>query len=214
MIAPYGLKFIIIGAILTIAFGLWSASKDSPPFLVVSIIIAIMTLFLLFFYRNPLRHIPTEKNLILSIADGRILSVEPIENEYIGGHGTKVSIFLSLFNVHINRIPTAGQLDYVKYVPGKFFKAFLDRASEENEHTEIGLVFGGNRMIFKQIAGILARRITCNASPGQTVHGGEVFGMIHLGSRTELFLPMSVEVLVKKGDQVKAGQSIIGRIEN
>jgi phosphatidylserine decarboxylase len=119
---------------------------------------------------------------------------------------------LSVLDPHINRIPAGGRLEYVKYVPGKFFKAFEDKASEENEHTEIGLAFGTNRMIFKQIAGILARRIVCNVKSEQEVKAGEIFGMIHFGSRAELFLPDNVEILVKPGDRVKAGESLIGRI--
>lgn len=212
MIAPYGLKFIFAGIILTVAFILWAAAKDSYVLFVLSIILAVLTLFLAFFYRNPGRRIPADQNLILSIADGRVLSVEDIENDYVGGKGKKVSIFLSILNAHITRIPISGKLDYVKYVPGKFFKAFEDKASEENEHTEIGLTFSDNRMIFKQIAGILARRIVCNSKPEQQVNAGEIFGMIHFGSRAELYLPENVEILVKKGDKVKAGESIIGRL--
>ncbi|UCD93989.1 MAG: phosphatidylserine decarboxylase [Candidatus Zixiibacteriota bacterium] len=212
MISPYGLKFIGIGLVLTAILVLWSASRDSLTLLVISIIVCILTLFLIYFYRNPIRNIPTDEDLILSVADGRVLSVVDIESDYIGGRGKKVSIFLSILDPHMNRIPTSGRLEYVKYVPGKFFKAFQDKASEENEHTEIGLAFGTSRIILKQIAGILARRIVCNLKPQQHVKAGEIFGLIHFGSRAELFLPENIEVLVKRGDRVKAGESLIGRI--
>jgi phosphatidylserine decarboxylase len=212
MIATYGLKFIAAGAVITIVLILIATMRDSSFIFAVAVLFALLTLFLTWFYRNPTRQIPPDDNLILSIADGRVLSVEEVDNEYIGGRGRKVSIFMSVLDAHINRIPIDGKLDYVKYTPGKFFKAFVDKASEENEHTELGLSFGENKMIFKQIAGILARRIVCDPKPEQTVHKGEIFGMIHFGSRAELFLPENVEVVVKKGDHVKAGETIIGRI--
>jgi len=214
MIASSGLKFIFSGAILTVILALWAAGRDSLIVLIFAAAVAVLTLFLLFFYRNPARLIPAENDLILSIADGRVLSVEDIQNDYIGGGGKKVSIFLSVFDVHINRIPIAGQIDYIRYNPGKFFAAFKDKASAENEQTEIGLAFGPNRLIFKQIAGILARRIICNLKKDQSVKAGEIFGMIHFGSRAELFLPGNVEVVIKNGDNVKGGETIIGRLKH
>ncbi len=214
MIVTYGLKFISIGFILTILVILVAAAKDSRVAFIISLVLGILTIFLTYFYRNPTRDIPKDDSLILSIADGEILSVENIENNYIGGKGKKVSIFLSIFDVHINRIPVSGRLDYVKYNPGKFFCAFKDKASTDNEHTEIGMKFSAGKMIFKQIAGILARRIEYDSKPNQQVHGGEIFGMIHFGSRAELFLPDNIEITVKKGDKVKAGVSVIGRIIN
>lgn len=212
MIDVNGMKFIFTGLILTIIFALWAAQKDSFLIFIIAILLAVLTLFLLFFYRNPTRKIPIENGLILSIADGRVLSVEKIQNEYIGGEGKKVSIFLSIFDVHLNRTPIAGRIDYVKYNPGKFFAAFKDKASSKNEQLEIGLSFGSNRLIFKQIAGILARRIVCRLEKNQVVKSGEIFGLIHFGSRAELFLPGNVEILVKKGDKVKGGETVIGRI--
>jgi len=212
MIAIYGLKYVLIGVVLTVVFSLWSASKDSPALLLPAVLFALLTLFLVFFYRNPGRVIPEGKNNILSIADGRILSIEDIDNEYIGGKGKKVSIFLSVFNVHINRIPIDGRVEYIKYAPGKFLKAFVDDASDNNEQSEFGLDFGSGKMIFKQIVGILARRIVYDLKEGQQVNGGEIFGMIHFGSRAELFLPENVDITVSVGQMVKAGETIIGKL--
>ena len=212
MIDVSGLKFILTGLVLTIIFALWAAQKDLFMLLIIAALLAVLTLFLVFFYRNPARRIPVENDLILSIADGRVLSVENIQNEYIGGEGKKVSIFLSVFDVHLNRTPIAGNIDYVKYNPGRFFAAFEDKASSENEQSEIGLTFGSNRLVFKQIAGILARRIVCRLEKNQMVKSGEIFGLIHFGSRAELFLPDNIEIRVKKGDKVKGGETVIGRI--
>ncbi len=213
MIASYGLKFIFLGLALTAISSLVAAYLDSHLLFIVAAVLAVMTVFLTFFYRNPHRTIPGEDSLILSVADGRVLDVEDIENDYIGGKGKRVSIFLSIFDVHVNRMPTTGKIDYVEYVPGKFHKAFVDKASRENEHTEIGLSFEAGKLILKQIAGILARRIEYTSRIDQRVHAGEIFGMIHFGSRAELFLPENVEVLVKKNDRVFAGETVIGRIK-
>lgn len=212
MIAGYGLKFILPGAGITIILCLLAASRDSLWILILSLLCALLTIFLTFFYRNPERVIPDDDRVILSVADGKILSVEPIENDYIGGAGNKVSIFLSVFDVHINRIPCDGTIDYVKYTPGKFFKAYVDKASDENEHTEIGMSFSSGKLIFKQIAGLLARRIEYTVEEQQMVSAGEIFGIIHFGSRAEFFLPENIEVTVNPGQKVKGGETIIGRI--
>jgi phosphatidylserine decarboxylase len=211
MIEAAGLKFIIPALVVTIGFALLAAGKDSIWLLIVALIFAVIALFLIFFYRNPNREIPGGDDLILSVADGTILSVQDFENGYIG-KGKKVSIFLSVFNVHINRIPISGRIDYVKYNPGKFLKAFVDKASDENEQTEIGLIYSSGKLIFKQIAGILARRIVCRLDKNQNVKSGDVFGLIHFGSRAELFLPSNVEVIVKAGDKVKGGETAIAHI--
>jgi phosphatidylserine decarboxylase len=212
MIISYGIKFIIYGLLLIIALVLWGAVKDSVYAFSLAGFFALITLFLTFFYRNPTRQIPKDNSLILSIADGKVLSVEDIENDYIGGMGKKVSIFLSIFNVHVNRMPVTGTVEYIKYNPGKFEVAYSDKASEVNESNEIGMVFIGGKLIFKQIAGAMARRIESKAKSAENYKAGDIYGMIHFGSRAELFLPENIEILVKKGDKVSAGITAIGRI--
>jgi phosphatidylserine decarboxylase len=213
MIVGYGLKLIMPGVLLTAILCLLAARQDSVWLLVLALIFAVLTVFLTYFYRNPVRNIPNDSRAILAIADGRVLAVEPIEHNYIGGRGNKVSIFLSILDVHINRMPCDGTVEYVKYTPGKFFAAYVDKASDENEHTEIGYVFKAGKMIFKQIAGIMARRIEYDLKNNQQARAGDIFGMIHFGSRAEFFLPESVEVTVRPGHKVKAGETIIGRIK-
>ena len=212
MISSYGLKFIFIALLATVVLILLAAARDSRWAFWVAVVTGVLTLFLVFFYRNPQRLIPSGEDFVLSIADGRVISVEKIDDPYIGGPGTRVSIFMSVMDPHINRIPSAGKLEYVKYNPGKFELAFRDKASELNENAEVGMAFEGGRMIFKQIAGFLARRIVCELKPAQKVKAGEIFGLIHFGSRAEIYLPATVEVLVKDGDHVLAGQSVIGKI--
>jgi len=141
-----------------------------------------------------------------------IIAIENIkDNSFIGGKVVKISIFLSVFDVHINRIPATGVVDYVKYNPGKFFPAYREKASLYNEQTEIGLTaVSGQKLIVKQIAGIIARRIVCHLKKGEDVTVGKRFGMIKFGSRTELIVPADSKLLVKKGDHVYGGKTAIG----
>ncbi len=213
MIASYGLKFILIALLMTVLCCLGAAWRDSKLLFALAVLFAVVTVFLSFFYRSPARTIQAEPGMILSTADGKVLAVEEIENDYLGGKGTKISIFLSVFDPHINRIPIDGRIDYVKYNPGKFFQAFTDKASSDNENVEIGLVHRSGKFVFKIIAGILARRIEYSLQDNQEVTAGDVFGMIHFGSRAEFFLPDNVEVQVKPGDRVKAGVSVIGKVK-
>ncbi|UCD16367.1 MAG: phosphatidylserine decarboxylase family protein [Candidatus Zixiibacteriota bacterium] len=212
MITSYGHKFIITSLALTVLCCLWAAFRGSRLFFVLAVLFAVVTAFLTYFYRNPARQPNADSGAVLSTADGRVLSVEEVDHKFIGGKGRKVSIFLSIFDAHVNRIPINGRVDYVRYNPGKFFRAFEDKASTDNENVEVGLTFQSGKMVFKIIAGILARRIEYELKDAQTVTAGEIFGMIHFGSRAELFLPDNVEILVTKGDRVKAGISLIGRI--
>ncbi len=214
MIAREGLGIIFVLLGLTVVLLLLASRFDSRLLAVVSSLFALLTVFSTFFFRDPPRTAVQTEGVLVSPADGRILSVEKVEhNEFIGGPAWQVSIFLSVFDVHINRIPAGGTVEYVKYNPGKFFKAFLDKASEENEQTEIGITMpDGQRLIVKQIAGLIARRIICKLSEGDKVTTGNRFGMIKFGSRTELFVPADAEITVSTGDHVKGGSTIIGKL--
>lgn len=214
MIAREGLGIIFVELCVTVVVLLLAARFDSRLLAIAAGLFALITVFSVFFFRDPNRTADQTLGVLVSPADGRILSVEKLEHhDYIGGPAWKVSIFLSIFDVHINRIPCAGSVDYVKYIPGKFFKAFLDKASDENEHTEIGITTtSGQRLVVKQIAGLIARRIVCNLKEGDEVTTGERFGLIKFGSRTELFVPINSEILVAEGDHVKGGATVIGRL--
>jgi phosphatidylserine decarboxylase len=214
MIAREGLLFIIVGLTIT-AIMIWAALRwDSGWLFAAGALLALLTLFTLFFFRDPHRYVIVEPDLLLSPADGRILSIDTIENHpYVGGQTLKISIFLSMLDVHINRIPATGRIDYVRYIPGKFFPAFRDKASEQNEQTEIGMITaGGYKIIVKQIAGIIARRIVCRPHEGDFVSAGDRFGMIRFGSRTELFVPVDSSLRVQVGDHVKGGLTVIGHL--
>jgi len=172
-------------------------------------------LFLLFyFFRDPRREIPEDLRAIVAPADGRVVDVTALEREdFIGGPAVRVGIFLSIFNVHINRAPLAGRVVEMLYQPGKFLNAMRPESADENEFMWIGFEQPEpprRRFAVRQISGMLARRIVCPLQPGQTVARGEKFGMIKLGSRTEVILPAdAVDIRVRPGDKLRAGTDIV-----
>ncbi len=206
-----GLVFEIPTLILAlILFAAFSLTQNILSLVGTLIFLTLFT-FLLFFFRDPERKTPEGENLILAPADGKIILIKPFDDlEFVGGGGTWVSVFMSLFDVHVNRAPISGMVKYVRYNPGKFFRAFKDKAALENEQTELGLENEQGRVILRQIAGIIARRIVCRLKQEDSVEAGDRFGMIRFGSRLDLFLPGNVEVQVKLNHKVKAGESIIG----
>jgi phosphatidylserine decarboxylase len=180
-------------------------------FKIITTIIGLIFLFNFYFLRDPERRIPEGDNLILSPADGTIIKIDEVfEPDYFGTNVKRVSIFLSIFNVHVNRIPISGQIDFLKYVKGKFFAAFADKASEENEQTVIGINNDKGKILFKQIAGIIARRIIYDLKKGELVTAGKRFGLILYGSRVDIFLPTTVNLKVTLHDKVLGGETVIG----
>ncbi|MBO8138088.1 MAG: phosphatidylserine decarboxylase family protein [Desulfotomaculum sp.] len=204
-IAQEGWLYLAVLAAVGIVFYLFN------PYLAVFPL--ILFLFVAFFFRNPKRVIPQDQNAVISPADGVILSVDEVEEErYINGKALRVTIFLSLFNVHINRSPVEGEVQYRYYRPGRFFPAFKGHASELNEKSYLGINTGRWRVVVTQVTGFIARRIVCWANVGDKLNRGEIFGLIKFGSCTELFLPLETELLVKPKDKVKGGETIIGRL--
>lgn len=175
-------------------------------------IAGLLALQTFWFFRDPERVIPSGEGLVLSPADGRIIEVsEAKEERFLKDRAIKVSIFLNLFDIHVNRIPCSGRIGGIQYQPGKFIPANKDRASAENEQNAILLETpSGVKVVFVQVAGFVARRIVCWIKEGDTVERGRRFGMIRLGSRADLFLPLGTELKVAVGQKVKGGASIIG----
>ncbi len=171
-----------------------------------------ISLFMIYFFRNPEREIPEDERAVVAPADGKVIRIEKVREEnYLKAEAHKVSIFMSVFNVHINRIPFSARVLEVGYHPGRFFVASLDKASISNERQSILLETGENkRLLLNQIAGVVARRIVCHARKGDYFKKGQRFGMVRFGSRVELFLPLETELTVREGDRVKGGQSIVG----
>ncbi|WP_069999187.1 phosphatidylserine decarboxylase family protein [Cellulosilyticum sp. I15G10I2] len=177
----------------------------------VSVIGLGLTVFITFFFRDPHRRYSQDVTHIISPADGKVMAITPlVENDFMKCEAIKVTIFLSLFNVHINRSPIAGTVKYVKYRPGKFLPAFKGHASEINERNAIGIEGEGIKIIVHQITGFIARRIVCRVKEGDVLEKGERFGLIKFGSCTEIIVPSNVEIKVKPGDKVKGASTIIG----
>ncbi len=171
----------------------------------------VLTLFVLFFFRDPERVVPAGDGVVVSPADGKVIVVKDVfEPTYLKQDVKQISIFLSVFNVHVNRAPYGGSVEAVKYNPGRFHVASVDKASLDNEQTAMVITSGRHKILVKQIAGLIARRIVCYARPGDRLVSGERYGLIRFGSRVDLFLPKDVVLHVKVGDRVKGGRGIIG----
>ncbi|HEY6467290.1 MAG TPA: phosphatidylserine decarboxylase [Candidatus Acidoferrales bacterium] len=170
-------------------------------------ILIFLGLFVLYFFRNPKRVIPAAPGLVVSPADGRVMEI--IEEPLDGTIGWRISIFLAIWNVHVQRAPVAGRVADVVYRRGRFYAAMRSAASRENEQNIIYLHAPGGRIVFKQIAGAVARRVICWKREGQEVARGELMGLIRFGSRVDVWLPLEAKVVVKRGDNVKGGESIL-----
>jgi phosphatidylserine decarboxylase len=186
--------------------------KAIPEFYLGAVIFILLALFVAYFFRDPERQVPVDEKLVVSPADGLVVVVRPVDSTVDKG-GTLVSIFLSIFDVHVNRSPLAGRIIGAEYRPGKFLVATKQRASLENEQNVITVENAYAKIVFKQIAGLIARRIVFWKKPGDQVELGERIGLIKFGSRVDVILPPQVNVIVKKGDRVKGGLSIIGRVD-
>lgn len=215
MLAKEGYSTILVVLLFSIAVA-WAASW-LPAYIAYAIytLLAILALLTIFFFRDPDRTSPGDDSLILSPADGKVVLIKKTdEDEYLHDKVTQVSIFLSPLDVHVNRVPFSGKVEYVKYSPGKYLMAWEDHASELNERAHFGILHpSGTKMVFKQITGFLARRIVYHLQEGDDIKAGQRFGIMKFGSRMDLLLPENIEITVKKGDRTVAGESIIGRIK-
>ncbi len=174
----------------------------------------LLTLFVLWFFRNPERTMPDQPRGIISPADGRVIRIEEVAREDRPGLSfLKISIFMNVFNVHVNRIPFSGVVQEIRYKEGKFLSANLDKASALNERNTVLIrMEDGREIMTVQIAGLIARRIVCWLQVGMQVNKGDRLGLIRFGSRVELFLPPDTVLRVKEGDKVKAGETPIGEL--
>lgn len=197
-----GIPFVLVPLIIAAVF-FWIGGLI---FIVLGAFFIFLALFMAYFFRDPKRNIPTEENIIVSAADGKVTRIEEKEN------GKLVSVFLSPIDVHINRAPIAGKIVKVDYIKGKKVPATRDDSSFVNERNSITLQNDKMSVVCTQIAGILARRIVCWNKTGDNLKIGEKYGLIKFSSRTDLLMPMEVEILVKIGDRVVGGETIIAKL--
>lgn len=211
MLTKYG--YSTLGIISIVTFILISLSFFFQNGYVKAVLIIFPLLFLIFslnFFRDPDRTPPDMDNVVVSPADGRILFVKDVEdNKYIKDKAKQVSIFMSPLDVHVNRIPVDGVVEYVKYFEGDYIAAFEDKASDVNERAEFGILGKYGKVFFTQVAGFVARRVIYELNEGDTVAMGSRFGMIKFGSRVDVVVPPGWKTMVKKNDVVTAGESIL-----
>jgi phosphatidylserine decarboxylase len=194
----FGLPPLLLGGIAFLAH--WP---------IAGILLLCLAAFVFYFFRDPERVIPADPCAVVSPADGRVLVLTDEDNA--GRPGKRISIFLAIWNVHVNRSPEAGRISKMDYRPGKFLAAMRAQASFENEQNVISLSTASGEMVFKQIAGLIARRVVCWKKQGDAVARGERIGLVRFGSRVDLWVPRGVEILVALGDNVKGGSSVLAR---
>lgn len=207
-VALEGTPFILFAAFATLIAALLNNQAAA-------VIGLAVTTFTLYFFRDPSRVVPDDATALVSPADGRIILIEQVVDDcYLQARVQKISIFMNVFDVHVNRVPFAGLVEKIVYSPGKFYSADSPRAGLENETCAVLLDGGqGRRMAFVQMAGLIARRIVCWAEKGDLLSKGSRFGLIRFGSRVDLYLPLELRLEVAMGQRVKAGQTILGRFD-
>ncbi len=204
-IAREGWLFVAIPGIIAVA--LWFT-----PYYEWAIIPMVLCLFCAFFFRNPQRVIQPDKGLVFAPADGKILGINRVhEDLYINDEAIQIRIFLSIFDVHVNRAPIQGKVEWIEKTGGLFLPAYKLEAASKNASNRVGILSEYGRILVVQITGLIARRIVCWVKPGDVLMSGERFGLIRFGSCTELYLPVSAQLEVKAGDKVKGGETVIAR---
>jgi phosphatidylserine decarboxylase len=207
-LATEGFPFILFSAFATLVFSLlgWP---------IPALLCLLLTTFCTYFFRDPSRVLPEAANAIVCPADGKVILIDEIDDDrFLQTRVRKISIFMSVFDVHVNRIPLSGTGEHVRFSPGKFYAANKDQAVLHNEYCALTLSTPDQqRYVVVQIAGLIARRIVCRAEKGDQLQSGERFGMIRLGSRVDLYLPLSARITTKIGDRVRGGESVLGYLE-
>jgi phosphatidylserine decarboxylase len=211
--AREGLVFIGIAMLLAAGAVTAAVFLRSWPLWLLAFVLTILALWVAYFFRDPERTGERGGGLVIAPADGRIIMITEVdEPAFLHGKALRISIFMNVFNVHVNRYPVSGTVRFVHYNPGKFLNAATDKSSLENEQMSVGIEAGPVRVLVRQIAGLVARRIVTYSSEGDDVEQGERMGIIRFGSRVDVFLPTSATPTVKVGDTTMAGSSLIARL--
>ncbi|MEW6593775.1 MAG: phosphatidylserine decarboxylase family protein [Thermodesulfobacteriota bacterium] len=204
-VALEGYPFILLAGFATLLFALLDYDF-------LALVGLLLTGFVLYFFRDPERVVPTDEDVLVSPADGKVILVERVFDEkHLRDHAYKVSIFMNVFNVHVNRSPYAGRVERIQHQPGTFYSADTEQGALRNEACAMTMsTRQGARLAVVQVAGLIARRIVCWAEPGDSLPKGERFGLIRFGSRVDLYLPLATQLEVAVGQQVKAGETVLG----
>lgn len=213
MLAPEGLPFLGASALVTAAVVATASRTGHPALWVLAGVLVVITGWIAWFFRNPERTGERGDRLVIAPADGRVVLITPIdEPTFVGGPTVRVSIFMNVFDVHVNRYPVNGQVRHVVRVAGKFLNALTEASSAENEQASVGIVSGAHRILVRQIAGLIARRIITDAQIGDAARQGARMGLIRFGSRVDVFLPPSSTLRVAVGDRTQAGRTVVAEL--
>ena len=211
--AREGLVFIAIAALIAAGSYAVALNRRSWPLWVLAFLLTIIALWVAYFFRDPERTGRRGEDVVVAPADGKVLLIQDIdEPAFMGGRVTRVSIFMNVFNVHVNRYPVSGTVKYVQYNPGKFLNAAAEKSSLENEQMSVGIETARGRVLTRQIAGLIARRIVTYSKAGEHVEQGQRMGLIRFGSRVDVFFPPNSKILVKVGEMTVAGTTVIGEL--
>jgi phosphatidylserine decarboxylase len=211
--APEGLVFIAVAALIAALTYALAINRRSWALWLVAFSLTILALWVAYFFRDPERTGPRGERIVIAPADGKVVLISDVdEPAFMGGRARRVSIFMNVFNVHVNRYPVTGTVRYLHYNPGKFLNAAVEKSSLENEQMSVGIETSRGRVLVRQIAGLIARRIVTYSKQGEHVDQGQRMGMIKFGSRVDVFLPLDVQLRVKVGDMTLAGSTPIAEL--
>lgn len=211
--AREGMPFIL-AALALAAVGYTAAlMRRSWPLWLLAFVLTILVLWVAYFFRDPERSGPRGERLVISPADGRVIDISEVdEPSFLAGRAIRISVFMNVFNVHVNRYPVEGRVAYVHYNPGKFLSAAQDKASLENEQMSVGVQGAKHKVLFRQIAGLVARRIVTYSRVGDEAEQGERMGLIRFGSRVDVFVPVGSVVKVQLGEKPVAGTTVLAEL--
>ena len=211
--AREGLIFIAIAALIAAGTFALALNRRSWPLWLLAFVLLLLALWVAYFFRDPERSGPRGERDVIAPADGKVVLIQEVdEPAFMGGRTRRVSIFMNVFSVHVNRYPVSGTVRYVKYNPGKFLNAAVEKSSVENEQMSVGIETARGRILVRQIAGLIARRIVTYSKEGEQVEQAQRMGLIRFGSRVDVFLPLDAVVKVRIGDNTIAGSSPIAEL--
>ncbi len=211
--AREGIPFILIAAALAVGGYAGALARRSWALWLLAFVLTLLVLWVAYFFRDPERTGARGDRLVISPADGRVIDISEVEEPaFLQGRAIRISVFMNVFNVHVNRYPVSGAVTYVQYNEGKFLNAAADKASLENEQMSIGVQTARHKVLFRQIAGLVARRIVTYSQVGDTATQGERMGLIRFGSRVDVFVPVGSTVKVQLGQKPQAGTTVLAEL--